>query len=92
MGLQKSINFTKYDLTYFSSWVDSSLVCPQGHISRHPKGIQALKILVNKQCLVIHLYNIHCLLPDVFSVFGQFCCFFLFFLQFVSSIPRGKAK
>lgn len=54
MGLQKSINFTKYDLTYFSSWVDSSLVGPQGHISRRPKGIEALKTLVNKQCLVIH--------------------------------------
>lgn len=54
MGLQKSINFTKYDLTYFSSCVDSSLVGPQGHISRRPKGIEALKTLVNKQCLVIH--------------------------------------
>lgn len=54
VGLQKSINFTKYDLTYFSSWVDSSLVGPQGHISRRPKGIEALKTLVNKQCLVIH--------------------------------------
>lgn len=90
MGLQKSINFTKYDLTYFSSWVDSSLVCPQGHISRHPKGIQALKILVNKQCLVIHLYNIHCLLPDVFSVFGQFCCFFFFFYNSCQVYQGGK--
>lgn len=89
MGLH---NFTKYDLTYFSSWVDSSLVCPQGHISRRPKGIQALKILVNKQCLVIHLYNIHCLLPDVFSVFGQFCCFFFSFFTIRVKYTKGESQ
>lgn len=54
----------KYDLTYFSSQVDSSLVCPQGHISRRPKGIESLKTLVNSsvQSFTCVTYTVYCLM------------------------------